>query len=255
MKVYVSQIYIKPGVSFPFSHLMQRWLSAELSSLANHSTDFAKKYGAEYELMIRLSADTQTTENEIRGPTVYKKTKDVEYSLFLPYDVIIKAKGGCRGALEYILNGICRIFKLTGIDPGMLNERRESIITHICSDPTMLDGPWPTRSGVQPPRTTADDADEAMLRRAAEEWNISEPMNVEFAIDLPNEAAAKEVARLAAQRGYTTSVNYDEVEDESACYCTKRMVPTEDAIAAAQRELEQLSAPFGGRADEWSLSP
>jgi hypothetical protein len=79
-------------------------------------------------------------------------------------------------------------------------------------------------------------------------------MNVEFAIDLPNEAAAEEVARLAAQRGYTISVYYDEVEEESACYCTKRMVPTQDAIAAAQRELEQLSAPFGGRADEWSLS-
>jgi hypothetical protein len=121
----------------------------------------------------------------------------------------------------------------------------------------MLTEPWPTRSGVQPPRTqptTAKDADEAVLRRAAEEWDISEPMNVEFAIDLPNEAAAEEVARLAAQRGYTTSVYYDEVEEESACYCIKRMVPTHDVIAAAQRELEQLSAPFGGRADEWSLS-
>ncbi|HZF51093.1 MAG TPA: ribonuclease E inhibitor RraB [Polyangiaceae bacterium] len=257
MKVSLGQSYFKPGAKFPFSHRMQVWMSEELSSLAKHFTEFERKYGAGYELMIQLSADRQISDNEIRGPAVYKKDKDVEYTLFLPYDVIIETKAGCRGALEYLLNGIFRIFELTGIDSGMLDERRDSIITHICSDPTMLDEPWPTRSGVKPPRTavtTEKDADEAVLRRAAEEWDISEPMNVEFAIDTPNEAAAEELARLAVQRGYTTSVYVDEVEEDSTCYCTKRMVPTQDAIARAQRELEELSAPFGGRADEWSLS-
>jgi hypothetical protein len=260
MNVYVAQSYFKPGAKFPFSHRMQVWMSKELSSLAKHCTEFERKYGAAYELTIQLSADRQTRDNEIRGPAVYKKTKDVEYTLFLPYDVIIESEGGCRSALGYFLNGISRIFELTGIEPAMLDERRGSIITHICSDPTMLDEPWPTRSGVQPPVTPQvtvlpEDADEAVLRRAAEEWDISQPMDVEFAIDVPTEAAAEEVARLAAQRGYTTSVYVDEVEeDATCCYCTKRVVPTRDAIAAAQRELEQLSAPFGGRADDWSLS-
>ncbi|NUQ78642.1 MAG: hypothetical protein HUU21_34370 [Polyangiaceae bacterium] len=31
------------------------------------------------------------------------------------------------------------------------------------------------------------------------------------------------------------------------------MVPTEEAIAKAQQELEELSAPFGGCVDDWSL--
>ncbi|HVJ21026.1 MAG TPA: hypothetical protein VM686_36700 [Polyangiaceae bacterium] len=35
--VAVSQIYIEPGVGFPFSHQMQQWLSAELTSLARDS--------------------------------------------------------------------------------------------------------------------------------------------------------------------------------------------------------------------------
>lgn len=259
MNIYVAQSYIKPGVSFPFSHLMQRWMSEQLSSVARNFTEFERKHGVGFELMVRLSADVNTTDNVIKGPAVYKKDKDVEYTLFLPYDIIVKTNDECRGALEYLLTGIHRIFELAGIDPGMLEERRESIIAHICSDPTMLDEPWPTRSGVQQPGTPRatelpKDADEAVLRRAAEEWDISEPMNVEFAVDTPNEAAAEELARLAVQRGYTTSVYVDEVEEGSTCYCTKRMVPTQDAIAAAQRELEELSAPFGGRADEWSLS-
>ena len=205
MIVYVSQIYGKPGVSFPFSHLMQRWITDELSALAKHSTKFARKHGTDFNLGVNLSADTNITDNKIKGPAIHKKTKDVEYTLFLPYDVIIQTKNGCRGALVYLLDGIRRIFMLAGIDPGMLDERRDSIITHICSDPTMLDEPWPTRSGVQQPGTPRatelpKDADEAVLRRAAEEWDISEPMNVEFAVDTPNEAAAEELARLAVQR-------------------------------------------------------
>ncbi|NUQ79713.1 MAG: ribonuclease E inhibitor RraB, partial [Polyangiaceae bacterium] len=65
----------------------------------------------------------------------------------------------------------------------------------------------------------------------------------------------------AKKRGYSTWISGgDEVEfdgkveiEESTCYCTKQMVPTEEAIAKAQQELEELSAPFGGRVDDWSL--
>ena len=149
MIVYVSQIYGKPGVSFPFSHLMQGWMTDELSALAKHSTDFASKYGADFNLGVNLSADKNITDNQIKGPAIFKKTKDVEYTLFLPYDVIIQAEGGCRTALGYLLDGIRRIFVLAGVDPTMLDERRDSIITHICSDPTMLNEPWPDRSGLQ----------------------------------------------------------------------------------------------------------
>lgn len=260
MKIHFRQSYFKvAGANFPFSAQMQIWISTELSSLAIHSADFEKKYGAGFELTIQLSADTNTADNVIRGPGVYKKDKDVEYTLFLPYDVIIETKAGCCGALEYLLDGIHRVFELAGIDPGPLDQRRDSIIEHICSDPEMLREPWPTRSGVKPPRTehiTPEKANLAVLERAAEEWDISQPMNVEFAIDVPDDAAAEEVAKLATQRGYSTWIPEKEEDEgeESTCFCTKQMVPTQDAIAAVQKELEQLSAPLGGRVDDWSLS-
>jgi hypothetical protein len=143
MKVYIAQIYIKPGVSFPFSCSMQVWVSEELSSLADFCDEFVRKYGTEFKLIVRVSADTQIADNVIKGPTVFKKTKDVEYTVFLPYDVIAQAPDGCRAALEFLFAGIRSVFLKAGISPEKLDEKKEAIIEHVCSDATMFDGPWP----------------------------------------------------------------------------------------------------------------
>jgi hypothetical protein len=144
MKVSVGQIYIKPGVSLPFSHLMQRWLSAELSSVTDDSVESERKYGAGFNLVINVSADTQISDNKIKGPTIFKKDKDVEFTLFLPFDVIVAAADGRRVALEYLLGGIHSVFKQAGIGTERLAERKAFIIEHIYSDPTMLtEKPWP----------------------------------------------------------------------------------------------------------------
>ncbi|MCP3140660.1 hypothetical protein [Pyxidicoccus xibeiensis] len=145
MKVSIGQIYIKPGVSFPFSHLMQRWLAKELSSAASDIAEFEKKHGIGFSLMVNVSADTQLMDNQIKGPAVFKRDKDVQFTLFLPFDVIAAAPDGCRVAMEYLLSGIRSIFQKAGIDPGKLDEKRTFIIDHICADPTMLTEPWPNK--------------------------------------------------------------------------------------------------------------
>src|SRR5438132_14279232 len=90
MKVWFGQIYIGPGVSFPFSHHFQRRLSHEVTALVEPSEKFIKKFGREFELMFRISAKQKLKRNEIRGPTVFNKTRDVEYTIFLPFAVIIR---------------------------------------------------------------------------------------------------------------------------------------------------------------------
>lgn len=146
MRVSVGQIYTKPGVSFPFSHRMQRWLSEELSRVAgadSASAEFLRRYGVGFELVVRIGADTQIVDNEIRGPTVFKKDRSVEFSVFLPFDVIVASAEGCRVALEYMLDGIRAIFCQAGIDPERLEEKKTFFIERICSDPAMLKTPWP----------------------------------------------------------------------------------------------------------------
>lgn len=143
MNVSVGQVYVEAGVSFPFSHSMQAWVSRKLSSAAKSSAKFEKKYGTGFSLMVNLSAKRHLSENRIVGPAVFKKSKDVEFTLFLPFDVIVAAEDGCRAAGEYLLNGICAIFQKAGIDPEGLEKNRASIIEHLCSDPKMLTEPWP----------------------------------------------------------------------------------------------------------------
>ncbi len=145
MNVSIGQIYVKPGISFPFSHLMQQWVSEELSSLSGPGTAFKQKYGAAFSLMLRISADTNIIENVIKGPTVFKRTKDVEYTIFLPFDVIKAAPDGCATAMRYILAGVREVFSLIGISTAALEASEQSIIHRVCSDPEMLrtDAAWP----------------------------------------------------------------------------------------------------------------
>lgn len=143
MRISVRQIYIEPGVTFSFSHRMQIWLSRELSAIGKPSQAYVKEYDADFDLVINLSARTKALENEIRGPTVFKRTKDVEYTLFLPYDRIAREAGGCRVAMEFLLAGVQEILAKARIHARGFEARRSFLIEHICSDPAMLKKPWP----------------------------------------------------------------------------------------------------------------
>jgi hypothetical protein len=96
-----------------------------------------------------------------------------------------------------------------------------------------------------------NDADGDALRRVAERSDMSKPMDIDFAVDVPDQARGEEMARLVTQRGYATAVEYDAPSQRWTCYCTKHMVPTYEAVIAAQKELDELSAPLGGHSDGW----
>ncbi|MGO8999314.1 MAG: ribonuclease E inhibitor RraB [Polyangiaceae bacterium] len=96
-----------------------------------------------------------------------------------------------------------------------------------------------------------NDADGDALRRIAERSDMSKPMDIDFAVDMPSQASAVDMARLAAQRGYRTAVEFDDASKRWACYCTKRMVPTYEGVIAAQKELDELGGPLNGHSDGW----
>ena len=143
MRVCISQIYIRPGINFPFSHLFQKWLSGELTSIIQPSTYFIHRYGGDFALIFRISAKSEIHKLEIKGPTVYKKTRDVEYTIFLPYDIIKSSNDEIAGALRYLLDGIVRILEALKIDAGEVSMRTASIIEHVRSEPSMI-----TRKGI-----------------------------------------------------------------------------------------------------------
>ena len=138
MNVHFGQIYIQPGVTFAFSTRFQRWLADEITRLVQPSASFIKKYGSDWELIFRISAKTQIDDNEIKGPTVFKKDKDVEYTLFLPFDTITQSDRVPQSALQFLLKGCCGVFRTLDIDPALVEQNAEAIIESICSDPKMF---------------------------------------------------------------------------------------------------------------------
>ncbi|MDI1447027.1 ribonuclease E inhibitor RraB [Polyangium sp. 6x1] len=96
-----------------------------------------------------------------------------------------------------------------------------------------------------------NDADGAALRRIATRCDMSKPMDIEFVVSVPDQAAGAELAHLVTKHGYTPSLEFEEEAKEWICYCTKRMVPTYEAVVAAQQELDELGAQVGGYSDGW----
>jgi hypothetical protein len=141
MNVWFGQVYIEPGVSFPFSHDFQRRLSKEVTALVQPSALFIETYGADFELMFNVSAKQRLKENEIRGPSVFKKTKNVEYTVFLPFEPIIQQSDPPKAALRFLLRGVCDVFDRLEIDKLRLIEKQESLMDDICSDLSMLEKP------------------------------------------------------------------------------------------------------------------
>jgi hypothetical protein len=143
MKVTVCQVYVKPGVTLPFSHHMQRRLAGELSTMLLPSSAFTTKYGADFSLVLNISAEAATSETRIAGPAVYRRTRDVEYTLFLPFDAICAAKDRCRFAMACILSAVAVVVSRVGIDGTLLAKRTPEVVARISEDPTMIDGDWP----------------------------------------------------------------------------------------------------------------
>lgn len=96
-----------------------------------------------------------------------------------------------------------------------------------------------------------EDADGDALRELATRVDISKPITIEFVVVVPNEDGAKSIAARVVKLGYEPSVEFDEETDEWACYCEKCMVPTYDAIVAAQEELDRVGRDHDGYADGW----
>jgi hypothetical protein len=97
---------------------MQVWLSGQVSDAVASTTEFAKAFGTDCELVVNVSARRNRDETEITGPTVFRKTKDVEYTLFLPYDVVARSSDGCRVAVNFILDGVEAVLVASKLNPA-----------------------------------------------------------------------------------------------------------------------------------------
>ena len=112
-----------------------------MTDLVQPSPLYLERYGADFELMFRISAKRAIQNIEVRGPTVFKKSKDVEYTIFLPFAVIMSHADAPRRAIDFLLNGVCEVFDALEISSAKLLGSRDAIRDGLCADPAMLHPP------------------------------------------------------------------------------------------------------------------
>src|SRR5687767_1993286 len=107
MQVHICLFPVEAGAEFPWNYRFQTYISEEVTSLVEPGPWFSAKYGDDWELIFNISARWSPNEDgtergeeltesaqaklaryrsftpeprrvEIRGPTVFKKDKDVE---------------------------------------------------------------------------------------------------------------------------------------------------------------------------------
>lgn len=133
MKVFFGQIYATQGISFPWTLEFQKWLSESVTALVSPTPTFLEKYGADWNLIFRISAKTKIPSSEIVGPSVFRRNKDVEFSVFLAFDQMPTGKAFGKPALEALLDAILRVFDRLGIDGSNLSQHKSELISQFQS--------------------------------------------------------------------------------------------------------------------------
>jgi len=141
MKLSVGQIYIEPGVTYPFSGKFQVFLGKEMTQLVEPSERFSKKYSDDFNVKFRLSAKAGLAAAEIRGPSTYRKTKDIEFSIFLPHTgeaISINDQEKCRQPLVIFFECVATILESLFLDPTRIRQQAAELTEKIISDPLMF---------------------------------------------------------------------------------------------------------------------
>ncbi|MFN9878321.1 MAG: hypothetical protein ACK557_07565, partial [Planctomycetota bacterium] len=77
---------------------------------------------------------------EIKGPTVFKRDKDVEYTVFLPFDRAADLETSTLSrVLEMLLASVISILNGLGMSTMSLVNNSRAIVSQILSDNKMID--------------------------------------------------------------------------------------------------------------------
>lgn len=96
-----------------------------------------------------------------------------------------------------------------------------------------------------------DSDGDALRRLIATGSDLSKAMEIDFAMDVPDQVTGLAFASAAEALGYRTSVNLGNASGRWTCYCTRTMVPSHEAVIEVQKNLEKLGKPYNAVPDGW----
>jgi hypothetical protein len=140
LRIHIVQIYVNAGIRYSFTHVFQRRMQEILSNLVRPSGEFSRRYGSDFAVVFNLSAQTGISVPRIVGPAVYRKTKDVEYTIFLPHDGSdANQLDDYTKQIRDFLAGVIDVLERLKLDAAPVKEKTDDIVREISSDPAMID--------------------------------------------------------------------------------------------------------------------
>ncbi|TGE20926.1 hypothetical protein [Hymenobacter metallicola] len=122
ISIKVSAIYPEAGVNFPISYLFMRLLREQLAHLEpQQHVVFQAKYGLDFTLGIILSAKSNTSQLEIKGPSSSKKYKVVDYVLYIPFVIAEEAETFYSQYVSFVCTGVSTVLEKF-LDAGVVKE-------------------------------------------------------------------------------------------------------------------------------------
>ena len=139
MRIYVSQVYVQPGVRFPFSALFQKRIGEELTSRVTVTDRYLNSEFRDFSFIFNMSAKAELQKPEIKGPDKNKRDKRIEYSVFLPHSSELAGTSlGRQASLEALIESIAATVQAYGIDVSKLRADTSSIAEIIAADASLL---------------------------------------------------------------------------------------------------------------------
>lgn len=139
MNIYVSQIYPEAGVYYPFTHRFQQYVSKAITDRIGLSESFVQQYGQDFDLVFRMSAKSGIQETEIKGPTVFKRDKDVEYTIFLPHSGNDYNLNTLSVVISKLLSAIVNVLQDLGFDSSSVSHNSAELAKQITADSAMIE--------------------------------------------------------------------------------------------------------------------
>jgi len=96
-----------------------------------------------------------------------------------------------------------------------------------------------------------DSDGDALRRLIATGSDLSKEMEIDFMVDVPDQDTGLAFATAVGPLGFRSHVDKDSDTGEWTCYCSRRMVPSYDAIVTVQKTLEDVGRPYNAKPDGW----
>ena len=129
MKITVSTVYPEAGVNFQISYKFFKLLRDELEASGILSARFNAAFGEDYSLGIIFSTRAKIMDLEIKGPTVSKRYKVVDYVIYIPFGIVMNKETFFNQYVEFVCTGVSTVLveHTDATDLGFALQRFKSI--------------------------------------------------------------------------------------------------------------------------------